>query len=92
MAGISILPVLVSTIPMALPISIAAGMAVNIPSALAMLVGSAIAQVATRIFGKSRFNEYKLILVAGLGMGQGIAVVIGVCIALVFGSMWVLPY
>lgn len=92
MAGISLLPVLVNAIPMALPISIAAGMAVNIPSALAMLVGSAIARVTMRIFGKSRFDEYKLILVAGLGMGQGIAVVIGVCIALVFGSMWVLPY
>jgi len=92
MTLISILPVFVSAIPTGLPIAIAAGATLNMPSAFAMLIGSIAAALTSRIYGEKRFNEYKLIIVAGLGMGQGIAVVIGVCIALVAGSMWVLPY
>jgi hypothetical protein len=88
----SAIPLVLKFVPVGLPLAIASGALMNIPWSTGILIGNLIALVTRKIIGSARFNEYKLIISAGLVMGQGVAVVIGICIALVIGSMWSMPY
>jgi len=76
----------------ALMIGITAGTFTAIPSALTILVGGIIGKVIEIKFGKTRWNRYKGTFAAGLILGQAIILVVGVAIALIIKSMWVMPY
>lgn len=78
---------------MSLPFSMASmavGLNMPIPVILTMTVGFIIGKVFAQIFGKERFNKYRTTIAAGIGLGEGLAIVFGVMAALSAKSIW--PY
>ncbi len=61
------------------------------PIAVTMLIGAIIAKIFSWRLGKEWWNKHRLLSSAGLLLGEGIAVVIAVSIALILNSIWTLP-
>ncbi|MBS7608956.1 hypothetical protein KEJ19_00085 [Candidatus Bathyarchaeota archaeon] len=72
-------------------IGFAAGFSQPIPQPLSLLVGGIINIFLTRKIGKG-WTDYKIIAIAGLALGEGIAAAIGSIIALIRNAAWSLPY
>jgi len=73
-------------------VSIAMGSNMPIPSAFTILIGAIVGKVLERILGKIWYGKYRSTLAAGLILGEGVAVVIGTGIALIFRATWIRPY
>jgi len=69
-------------------IGIAAGFATVLPNAITMFAGLIIGKLIARARGKSWFNKYRATIAAGAGVGEGIAIIIGVAFALVSRAAW----
>ncbi len=91
MAAISIICEFIKFIPPGSAVSLAAGAVMPTPMAFPILIGVVIGKILSLVFPPIA-EKYKFTVGAGLIVGQGTAIIIGVCIALISGSMWVLPY
>lgn len=68
-------------------IGIATGLGVPIPIATTMLIGVMFKTVLSKILGKEWIREYTTTLAAGLGLGESLAIIIGVAISLAMKSV-----
>jgi len=63
------------------------------PMAISLFIGSSLGNIILRKLGGDEWwNNYRSVIVAGLGAGQGIIIGISTALALVGRSKWVLPY
>jgi len=80
-----------SHLPISL-ISLTAGASQPPHYALAWLIGGIVALGLRRVLGKEFWGRYRYILAGGIALGEGIAVTLGVSIALIINSLWTLPW
>ena len=73
-------------------IYLATGATVVPPVAISYLIGGIIGLLIKRFKGDAWWEKNKLILAAGLTIGQGIAVTISIAIGLIINSIWTLPF
>jgi len=73
-------------------IALAAGINTVSPFAITMLIGEVLKQIIKFIIGKEKWNQYRTIAAAGLYIGEGIAVTVGVSIAVIVNSIWTSTY
>ncbi len=76
----------------ALVVAGTAGLSTPMPVAMTMLMGGILGRILQAKFGEKHWNEHKGIIAAGLILGEGVVVIISVCIVLLYKSMWILPY
>jgi hypothetical protein len=69
-------------------VGVAAGLGVPIPVATTMLLGLVVKLAFGRIMGKAWVQRYRATLAAGLGLGESIAIIVGVALALAQKSIW----
>jgi len=72
-------------------IGFAAGFGTPTPGPLSLLIGGIVNKFLTRRLGK-RWTDYKIIAIAGLSLGEGVAAAIGSIAALIRNAAWPLPY
>ncbi len=53
-----------------------------------MLMGMIAGMVISKIKGRDWLDRYRTTIAAGLGLGEGIAIVIGVVVALALKAIW----
>jgi len=75
-----------------LAIGLAAGAATVPPIPITMLIGAMFGRLLAWIMGEEWWQRNRGVMAAGLTLGEGITLVIGVVIALAMKAMWVLPY
>jgi len=73
-------------------VSIAVGLNSPIPVPMTMLIGLIVGMIISRVFGKEWYQANKITLAAGMGLGEGIAIIFGVAGALAITSLWARPY
>jgi len=73
-------------------ISIAVGLTLAIPSATTMFIAIIIKVLIGKVIGKQWVDAYKNAIAAGLITGEGVAVVLGVAVALAARSIWSAPF
>lgn len=74
-------------------IGIATGMFTLPPFSIATLASNLFGRfVLTRLLGRERWNSIRAALCAGIALGEGIMIGIGISIVLIYKSMWVLPF
>ena len=73
-------------------IYLASGATTVPPISISFLIGGLIGLIIKRIKGDIWWNKNKLILAAGLIIGQGIAVTLSIAIGLIINSIWMLPF
>ncbi len=73
-------------------VALGAGISMITPVAVTMLVGAIMAKIIAQIQGKEWWNKHKLIVAAGLLVGEGLSVIIAVSVALIINSIWALPW
>jgi hypothetical protein len=72
--------------------SLAVGAGTTPPFALTYLFGGVVAQIISRRTGKGWWDENKLLISAGLMMGESIAITISVAITIILNSIWSMPF
>jgi hypothetical protein len=78
-----------------LPISligIALGPTLPIPYTVTYMIGAMAAYILEKRKGKTWFNTYRTVIVAGIFTGIGFVVAVGTGIALISQSMWATSY
>jgi len=71
-------------------IGVVSGLYTPIPTAVTILIGALAGKILER---KLRFwRQYRVTVVAGMSMGQSVALVLGGAIAMIVRSMWTTPY
>jgi hypothetical protein len=73
-------------------VSVAAGLALPTPICLSMTIGLLAGRAIARVAGKEWYSKYKVTIAAGASLGEALAIVIGVTIALVVKSVFARPY
>jgi hypothetical protein len=73
-------------------VSIGVGAGTITPAALSIFIGGCIALILRRIFGKEWYDRHKMLMAAGLLIGEGLAVTLSVAMALIINSVWAMPY
>lgn len=84
------LPSSIFKIPFVL-ISFSVGMSQPIPFTVSILLGGIIAKLLMRRFGKDWWEDYKAVIVAGIGLGEGVIVAVSAAIMLISKAMWISP-
>ena len=77
-----------------LPISLiglAAGSVTPIPTTVSMLIGATISKLMSKIWGAQWWRTNRAVIVAGLGSGEGLIVILSVCASIVIRSLWSSP-
>jgi len=90
-AGLYALTHFLPRIPFSL-ISFAAGANTVTPIAMTLLLGEVAKQIIRMLLGEKWWNEYKTVAAAGLYIGEGIAVTLGVSFAVIVNSVWTSPF
>lgn len=72
--------------------SLAVGLGMPIPLVFTMFLGLIAGKLVTKVFGKIFFEKYRVTIAAGVALGEGIAIVIGVIMALITKSIWANPF
>ncbi len=72
-------------------IAFSLGMGQLIPFTVSTFVGGVIGQLLMRKLGKEWWDEYKAVIVAGIGLGEGVVVAISAAIMLIMKAMWISP-
>ena len=91
--GVALLSVLfeLAHIPLSI-ISIVVGAAMVPPPVITIFLGAVIGLIIARMKGKKWFDSYKTAIAAGITLGEGLAIVIGVAMALIARAIWIAPY
>jgi len=71
---------------------IAVGVNTAIPYAITILIGGIISQLIARRFSREWWSRNRMILSAGIALGESLAVVIVTVIGMLVRALWVLPY
>jgi hypothetical protein len=80
------------TISAPITMGIMVGSFTPIPNALAILLGAIIGKIISFYLGKSWWNKYRALCVAGISLGEGLIIVVGIAISLIIKSTWLLEY
>jgi len=78
-----------------LPISLiglSAGLMSLPPPQITQFIGLVIGKILTKKFGKSWFNRNKAIIAAGIGLGEGLAIVLATGISIIYTGAWMRPF
>ena len=73
-------------------VSLGVGAGTITPVAFSIFIGGCISLILRRIFGKEWYDKHRLLMAAGLVIGEGLAVTVSVAMALIINSIWALPY
>jgi len=74
-------------------VSVAAGLHMPIATSITMAIGLVIGGgILSRVFGREWYNKYRVTIAAGAGLGEGIAIMLGVMSALVAKSIFTRAY
>jgi len=73
-------------------VSVAVGLGSPIPVHVTQVIGLIIGKIIAKFFGEKFFARYKTTISAGVSIGEGIAIVIGVLSALIIKSIWARPF
>jgi len=73
-------------------VALGAGISTITPYAVTYLIGAIIAKILSWRTGKEWWNKHKMLIAAGLLIGEGLAVTLSVAVALIINSIWTLPY
>jgi hypothetical protein len=65
-----------------------AGFSLPLPVAFTQLLGMLIGLLISKQKGKDWLNNYKTTIAAGMGLGEGLAIVLGVIFALAYNAIW----
>lgn len=84
------LPCSIFKLPFVL-ISFSVGMVQPIPFTVSILLGGVIAKILMRRFGKDWWEDYKAVIVAGIGLGEGVIVAVSAAIMLISKAIWISP-
>lgn len=68
------------------------GMSTPIPSVFTMFIGFIFGKFMEYRLGKKWFMEYRSTIAAGIVTGEGLAIIIGVTLALIIKSIWARPF
>jgi len=73
-------------------IGIVAGSVTTPPFAVTYGIGLLLRIFLQKTIGKQKFEEMRQLIAAGLLMGQGVAIMIGISLILIINSIWFMPY
>ena len=79
-------------VPLSTFIGIVAGMIVAPPLAVSLLIGLLVGSIIRRLKGKTWWENYRAVIIAGIAVGEGIIISIGGAIMLISKSIWIAPY
>lgn len=73
-------------------IALGAGVSTITPVAVTMLIGGLVAKIFSWIMGKEWWEKHKMLIAAGLMVGEGLSITLSVAMALIINSIWVLRF
>lgn len=59
---------------------------------IGILIGGILGKIISRIFGKEFFLKHRAGLVAGIAVGESLAVILGSVVFLIAKSIWLSPF
>ena len=62
------------------------------PPQITQFIGLVIGKILTKKCGKSWFNRNKAIIAAGMGPGEGLAIVLATGISIIYTGAWMRPF
>jgi len=88
----AVLTALAQRVPQISMVSIAIGLNIPLPMMMTNLIALLIKYVLGRLKGRNWVEQTKGTIAAGVFAGEGVAIVIGIAIAIVRNSLWTAPY